>query len=181
MDPSIIYAIIVSGLLFLFCLRGISNLAAAVLSSRQVITFLCTYLYRRFFHRLSYLSAMIQFSFWAITIAFNFIGVSSLSEGGSRAGSLAIFSFIPLFMADRLGFTADIMDLPLRTVLQMHKSVGVMAILQTAAHITLKCLSGDFKLKDSKTKGNFYGLMVSFPLDSGSGLTTVRPYRQLLH
>jgi hypothetical protein len=51
--------------------------------------------------------------------------------------------------------------LPLRTVLQLHKSVGVMTILQTAAHIALKYLSGDFKLHGSEANRNFYGLMVS--------------------
>jgi hypothetical protein len=99
--------------------------------------------------------------YWVVTFVFNFIGVSSLSEGGSRAGSLAMFNFIPLFLADRLGFAADLMDLPLRTVLQLHKSVGVMTILQTAAHIALKYLSGGFRLVGSETDKNFYGLMVS--------------------
>jgi hypothetical protein len=167
MEPSIIYAIVVSGLMFLFCLRGINSVAIAVLYSRQSLTFFCTHLYsylyrrRRFLQPISRQSAIVNFLYWAVTFVFNFIGVSSLSEGGSRAGSLAMFNFIPLFLADRLGFTADLMDLPLRTVLQLHKSVGVMTILQTAAHIALKYLSGDFKLHGSETNRNSYGLMVS--------------------
>jgi hypothetical protein len=185
MEPSIIYAIIVSGLMFLFCLRGVGNLVTAVLYSRQALTFFCRHLYSYLYHRrrllqpISRRSTIVHFLYWAVTFVFNFIGVSSLSEGGSRAGSLAMFNFIPLFLADRLGFTADLMGLPLRTVLQLHKSVGVMTILQTAAHIALKYLSGGFKLVGSGANGNFYGLMVSPPSRDCPELTIAVSHRQL--
>src|SRR4051812_30464650 len=103
MEPSIIYAIVVGGLLFLFCLRGITILVRAGLHSRRCLTFLSTRLYpyiyhrRRFLQPISRLNVTLQFLYWAVTLIFNFIGVSSLSEGGSRAGSLAMFNFIPLF------------------------------------------------------------------------------------
>jgi len=165
MDPTIIYGIVVASLLFLFCLRGISDLAAAIIHSRQVTTFMATHLYPYLYCRrrfllfnlppISRLVAVLQFLYWAVTIIFNIIGASTLSAAGSRAGSIAIFNFVPLVIADRLGFMADIMDMPLRNLLHMHKSIGVMTILQAVAHVTLKCLSGEFGIHQ-----NFNGLMV---------------------
>jgi hypothetical protein len=164
MDLTIIYGIIVAGLLFLFCLRGISNLAAAIIHSRQVTTFMSKHLYPYLYRRrrfllfnlppISRLVAVLQFLYWAITVIFNVIGASTLSEAGSRAGSIAIFNFVPLVMADRLGFMADLMDMPLRNLLHVHKSIGAMTVLQTAAHVILKCLSGEFSIHDRN------GLMV---------------------
>jgi hypothetical protein len=162
MDPAIIYGIIVASLLFLFCLRGMSNLAAAIIHSLS--TRLYPYLYRRrrflLFNLppISRLVAVLQFLYWAVTIVFNIIGAGTLSEAGSRAGSIAIFNFVPLVMADRLGFMADVMDMPLWNLLHVHISIGVMTILQTAAHVILKYLSGEFSIRDIN------GLMVRFPL-----------------
>lgn len=165
MDLTIIYGIIVASLLFLFCLRGISNLATAIIHSRQVTTFMATHLYPYLYRRqrfllfnlppISRLVAVLQFLYWAVTIIFNTIGASTLSEAGSRAGSIAIFNFVPLVMADRLGFMADVMDMPIRNLLHVHKSIGVMTILQTAAHVTLKCLSGEFSIRGSESDRKF--------------------------
>jgi hypothetical protein len=168
MDPAIIYGIIVASLLSLFCLRGMSNLAAAIIHSRKVTTFMSTCLYPYLYRRrrfllfnlppISRLVAVLQFLYWAVTIVFNIIGAGTLSEAGSRAGSIAIFNFVPLVMADRLGFMADVMDMPLWNLLHVHISIGVMTILQTAAHVILKYLSGEFSIRDIN------GLMVRFPL-----------------
>lgn len=170
MDPAIIYGIIVAGLLFLFRHRGTSGLAAVITHSRYVTKFMSSYLYPYLYRRrrfllfdlppISGLVAVLQFLYWAVTIVFNIIGASTLSEAGSRAGSIAIFNFAPLVMAERLGFMTNFMDMPLRDLLHMHKSIGVMTILQTAAHVTLKCLSGEFSIDDSESDRNFYGLMV---------------------
>jgi hypothetical protein len=183
MEPSIIYAVIVSSLLFMLGLRQF--VAIRFLHSRRLLTFVCTHLYphlyrrRRFLQPVSRLGAILQLFYWAGTIIFNFIGVPSLAAGGSRAGSIAMFNFIPLCMADRLGFTADRLDLPLRTMMHIHQSAGVMAILQAVAHVILKYLSGEFKLHDSMTNMNFYGLMVCSPLNPGARADGVYCHRLL--
>lgn len=61
--------------------------------------------------------------------------ISPLSRAGLRAGTLSVINLIPLFASPHLDTLADLLGVTLTTVRQMHRSVGVMAVLLTVFHV----------------------------------------------
>jgi len=115
---------------------------------------------RRLFGPLTRLEALVHLLHWGATVACNVIGVSTTTQAGSRAGSLAIIHLIPLFFGSRLSFAADLLGITLRTYVHMHGSIGVMEILQTLVHVVLVIKSSAFDLQVAMQR---YGFIACFP------------------
>jgi hypothetical protein len=164
MDASLIYAIIVGGAFVLFLLRHVHKLLLALLWSRKLLRFFRRHIFPALIKRnralptITRLNVLLQTIYWAGTIVCNFVGISGISEGSSRAGMLALVSLVPLLFSDRLSFAADILSLSHRTYLQIHKAIGIMAVLQLTAHIALEAIIDSFVLSRPR---DFYGLIVS--------------------
>ncbi len=62
---------------------------------------------------------------------------STLSQAGLRAGTLSIINLIPLFAGAHLGTLADVLGVNLRTIRQIHRSTGIMAVLLVSFHIVV--------------------------------------------
>ena len=59
----------------------------------------------------------------------------TISQAGLRAGTLSIINLILLFAGPHLGALADLLDVTLSAVRQIHRSAGVMAVLLAVFHI----------------------------------------------
>ena len=166
MDWPAIYALVVGGLLLLFTVRGFGILISTILRARTTIQWLCTWVYpyfihrHRFVHPVSRLSALLQAAYWIFTLTFNIVDVHSMGERASRAGSLALFNLVPLYLGGHLGTVAYMVDLPLRTLLTMHKSLGAVAVTQSIAHVVLQCLRSDRGVWNLQNSPTLYGLVV---------------------
>lgn len=166
MDVPLVYAIVVAGIFALFLLRHVHKLLVALIWSRRVCIFLHRHLYPALIRRnwalpqISRINVLLQLIYWAGTVVSNTIGVSGLAEGSSRAGVLAVVNLIPLLFSDRLSFAADLFSLSRRTYVQIHKAMGVMAVLQLTTHMVLEALGGRFVINKPKS---IYGLLVRLP------------------
>ena len=66
---------------------------------------------------------------------------STLSRAGLRAGTLSVINLIPLFASPHLDSLADILGVTLTTVRQIHRSVGLMAVLLTVFHVIVSVIT----------------------------------------
>lgn len=147
MKVTVLYSITVGGLLGLILLhRAILFTKKAVHSDtvRVARAWMSRYLEpalinrRRYFPRVSRANAALQLAYWAGTAVCNLVGVSSVPEASQRAAALTSINMMPLLLGDRLAFAADALMLPHQAYQQIHKAIGVMTMIQMAAHITLE-------------------------------------------
>lgn len=164
MNIYLIFAVVVGSFFGLFVIRHAHQLMIKFLWSRHVFVFLYRHLYpvlikrNRVLPAFTRLHILLQAIYWAGSIVCNTVGISGVAEGSTRAGMLALVNLVPLLFSDRLSFAADILSISNRTYLQIHKAMGVMAVLQLTAHIVLDSISGNLVLSRAK---DTYGLVVS--------------------
>lgn len=65
-----------------------------------------------------------------------------LSQAGLRAGTLSIVNLIPLFAGPHLSTLADLLGISLRTIRQIHRSAGIMAVLLAGFHVIVALGTG---------------------------------------
>ena len=175
---STIYVSIVGGLLSLFLLRHLSHIISALLRSRVVRLFLTKHLYSylirrsRFVSPITRLNTLLQSLYWAGSIACNTIGISNFADAAARAGSLSVFNSVPLFLGDRHSFTALVTGIPYPIFREIHKSLGLIVVAQTIAHVVLECRIRTFDIHD--TKDRFGLIMGSSRASSSQDLTISR-------
>ena len=112
----------------------------------------------RFFDPLSPLHAIMISVYWLGTAACNVVGARTITQVGKRAGALATLHLIPLFFANRMSLVADLLGISLQTYLRLHKSIGIMALLQSLIHTSIYLSQHTVNLKDHM---QFYGFLVS--------------------
>lgn len=163
MQPVLLYAIVVGGLLgSFFAYRaslGISDIVRSRLAALILKHLIYPFVFRRqrFLPPVTRLHILTQVLYWSGTVVCNFIGISDFPEASSRAGTLAIFHFIPLMLGSRLSFAADLLGLPYRTFIHLHSSVGLMAVVQSTLHVVLAFKSQNVNLQRMNTR---FGLVV---------------------
>lgn len=166
MNLTVVYAGIVGGLLLSFTARGVANLLHAVLQSRALTTWLYDHMYPYFINRhgsvrpVTRLGALVQAVYWIATLAFNLVGVHRLAQALSRSGSLALIHLIPLFLGNYTETAAHVFDLPYALLGTVHRSLGVMAVTQSVAHVILACMDGNVHSWNFRGQTLFYGAMV---------------------
>ena len=146
MDPNQVYAIVMGGMAFTLLLVNalpwlvrLCHYLSPLMSKHMVYHYL---LHR---HRLlgpwsraGVLSQLIYIAGNIICVAFEVshsnIQISNLSQAGLRAGTLSIINMIPLFAGPHLDFLADVLGVAFRTLRQIHRSAGVMAVLLGVFH-----------------------------------------------
>lgn len=146
MDPTQVYAIVTGGVFgVLLLLKGWPWIAHFIrylspLTSKYLVYH---YVLRR--HRLlgpwSLAGVLVQLSFVTGNVLCLSLGVSqvqtkgsTLSQASLRAGTLSIINLIPLFAGAHLGTLADLLGVNHRTIRQIHRSAGVMAVLLVGFH-----------------------------------------------
>jgi len=81
--------------------------------------------------------ALLLFIYRSGTVACNIVGVNTINQAGSRAGSLTTLHLIPLLFTNRLSFAADSLGLSLHNYLSLHTLVGLMALVQSLIHTVI--------------------------------------------
>ena len=163
MDPVQIYSIAAGGIFFaLFLYRFSFRLSLWV--QKRTLYYVFKYLIyptlierRRFLTPFTRRRVLLTLLYWVLTATCNFVGVNSLAQAGTRAGTLAVVNLAPLFFVDRLSFAADLLGFSLHTYTKMHHSIGAMAVLQALIHVAIFLSSNSLLLRD---QDQFNGLLV---------------------
>lgn len=163
MDPLIIYTCCLGGILSLLGLKTFLEFTYHQLYPLALIFYLryCTLsaLPRtRWIGHLSWSEMIMTVSYWAGTLICNVIAVKSLADAGSRAASLAILHLVPLLLASRLHFAADLLGIPLRILTIIHRMAGWMVILQCVTHIAIIAQTRGIQWRDDRQQK---GIIVS--------------------
>jgi hypothetical protein len=164
MDTPLLYGIIVGGCIAAFGLRQcfvwLSQSLGTPFSTFILKHFVYPYVLprMRFAGPLSWMHLLLQVAYWAGTALCNVLGVKSLGQASSRAGTLAIFNLIPLTLGDRLSITASLLGVPSRVACRAHNTFGWMATVQALAHVLLSASQHSFDFRDLKLR---FALVVS--------------------
>lgn len=89
------------------------------------------------------------------TLACNVLGVHSLTEARSRAGSLAMLHLVPTLFSPHLSQAADYMGLPLPAYYHLHGALGLMAFLQSVVHMVAAVRDVSFDLNNQLVRFGF--------------------------
>ncbi|QSS51642.1 hypothetical protein I7I53_07010 [Histoplasma capsulatum var. duboisii H88] len=139
-----IYICIAAGVAAIFWLRRLLYRFLSLILSERLISVcfhraLQPYLIRRwcFFEPVTRWRAVLWVAHWATTLICNFIGVRDRQEVSSRAGTLAMLHFVPLFFTRQFSFAADQLGISLAAHRHLHQALGIMAVLQAALHVSV--------------------------------------------
>lgn len=101
--------------------------------------------------------ALLLFMYWSGTAICNVVGVDTMTQASSRAGSLATLHLIPLLFTNRLSFAADLLGLSLQTYLSLYTSMGLMALVQSLIHTVIFFTHNPINLREDL---QLYGFIV---------------------
>lgn len=87
----------------------------------------------------------------------NFAGVQSMSEAGTRAARLSLVNLIPMFLSGGYEFGSRVLGVSLSTYGAVHRTVGIMAVVQAAIHVAIMARTMSILAIDNR---QFYGLLV---------------------
>ncbi|EDN03776.1 predicted protein [Histoplasma mississippiense (nom. inval.)] len=91
----------------------------------------------------------------ASTFACNVVGVNTLREAGSRAGSLALLHVTPLFFGQQFSLAAELLGVSLKAYRLLHKAFGIMAVVQSTLHVIISGWDRVFDLGDRAFRYGF--------------------------
>ena len=158
MEVSLVYAIVIGGLISLFLIRQSLILINKLTRSARVRSWVFRHLdvnvvdRHRFSPPVSRLALLALVLYWGGTAICNTLGVSSLDEASLRAAAITAFNMIPMLMGDRLAFVADVLDLSQKTHRAIHHSIGSMTVLQMSLHVTLRAIGHTWNLTTSSDR-----------------------------
>ncbi len=166
MEPTSIYGLAAGGMFLVMFVYRASAYISRWIQDRTVF-YIFKYLIYPNLVRRSRLSspcsrwhALLLFIYWSGTVACNIVGVNTINQAGSRAGSLATLHLIPLLFTNRLSLAADSLGLSLHTYLSLHTSVGLMALVQSLIHTVLFFSHNPINLRENL---QLYGFIVHLP------------------
>lgn len=159
-----LYAIILGGVFLLLFLIRLMVGRLLRLFQLPVFYFLFKHIvYPYAYRRRSFLppatrgGLVLQVTYWSISLAFNFVRVSSVAEIGLRTARLSVINLAPLLLSGRLSLIADCLGISLQSYQQIHRSIGTMTILQALAHVLILVYQKQILVHDSS---QFFGLLV---------------------
>ena len=136
-----IYAITAGGVLGATLFYHLTLVAAPRLKTRFIFWFLKHLVSpflsrrRRFLPLLTRAQFLLQLAYWIGTLFCIMINVEDINAAGSRAGTLAVIQFLPLFFGSHLSFAADLLGVSLPLWRHFQGSVGVLACALGVFHI----------------------------------------------
>lgn len=163
MEPVQIYSIAAGGIFVIAFLYHASSVISHWIQKRTLFYIFKYLIYpllirrSRFFSPLSRWHAILLLTYWSGTAVCNVVGVSTISQVGSRAGALATFHLIPLLFTGRASFAADLLGMSLQTYIRLHTSIGLMAVLQSLIHTSIFLSHHAINFKEGL---HFYGFLV---------------------
>ena len=163
MEPVQIYAITAGGVFVVLLLYCASSSISRWIQDRTLFYVFKYLIYPLLIQRRRCLAPFTRWQllwtviYWGLTLVCNLIGVRTMSQAGTRAGSLSVLHLIPLCFAGRLSVAADLLGLSWRTYVTLHSSIGVMAFLQALVHALIFVTHSVFLIHDTQ---QFYGLLV---------------------
>ena len=163
MEPVSIYGIAAGGLFFLALLYRTSSYVSQWVQNRTLFYIFKYLIYPVFIRQSRFSSSVTRWQalayllYWSATAICNVIGVSTTQQAAQRAGTLATLHIVPLLFSNRGSLAADLLGMSLQTYNTIHKSVGLMAFLQSAIHTLILVNRKGIDLKDEL---QFYGFLV---------------------
>lgn len=88
----------------------------------------------RHFFNPSRLQVICHLLHWVATILYNTYDVASLAQAASRAGQIAVVHIVPLLVSYQLGYVSQTLGISMKSVLELHISMGLMATVQGVVH-----------------------------------------------
>lgn len=179
--PQSIYAIVVGGLLVLVLARHMLPLLLQLSRSTRCRQWIFQHVQAVIIRRthltppITRSDILLQLSYWIGTACYNVVGTMSVQDVSRRAAAATAFNTIPLLLGDRLDFVAKLFALSRSTYHKLHTTIGLMAAVQMALHVTLQQIGHQFDLKSVQDR---YGLLVSSAVHSAKQnrrLTAVPP------
>jgi hypothetical protein len=145
MDTIPVYSSAAGGLLCIFVLiRYLPNIATVIEYVSILISKYLTYPYVLHRHQIvgpwSITGIVVHLIYVTVnlfSLIFYSFEVSTISEAGRRAGTLALVNMIPLFAGPHLTFLADQLGVPLKTVRHLHRSASLMTFVLCAFHVVV--------------------------------------------
>ena len=109
--------------------------------------------------QLAYLSVNL-FCLLVVELSWTGLRVSSFSDAGRRAGTLAEVNRIPLLAGPHLAFLADRLGLSLKSIRNVHRSAGWMTAVLVLLHAIAAASDGPLPLDVPQ---NLFAAIVRFP------------------
>ena len=163
MDPVYIYGIAAGSIIITCVLYCASSFISNWIQDRTLFYFFKYLVYPLLVRRtrlsspLSPWHVLLLLIYWSGTVVCNLIGVHTIVAAGNRAGALAALHLIPLLYTDRAAFVSDLIGISLQFYMKMHRSFGLMALVQSLLHVVVFASHTAFTPKDFL---QFYGLLV---------------------
>ena len=140
------YALAAGGLVLILCpllcilYRSIFPRTITFFFSKHVV-YPYVFQQRRFCRSVTQFDVILQLTYWVGTALCSSIGVHSLTQAGSRAGTLSVIHFIPLLFESHFRFTANLTELFTPAYQLMYGSIGFMAFALALVHVITTFLS----------------------------------------
>lgn len=80
-----------------------------------------------------------------------------MSEAGTRAARLSLVNLISMFLSGGYEFGSRVLGVSLSTYGAIHRTVGIMAVVQAAIHVAIMAQTMSILATDNR---QFYGLLV---------------------
>ncbi|KAK5319827.1 hypothetical protein LTR70_004872 [Exophiala xenobiotica] len=177
--PQSIYAIVVGGLLVLVLARHMLPLLLQLSRSTRCRQWIFQHVQAVIIRRthltppITRSDILLQLSYWIGTACYNVVGTMSVQDVSRRAAAATAFNTIPLLLGDRLDFVAKLFALSRSTYHKLHTTIGLMAAVQMALHVTLQQIGHQFDLKSVQDR---YGLLATLSLSAMALLALPRRY-----
>lgn len=165
MDPTIDYAICLAGLLITMLV--VAHVFPPLVYLGRRLRFLALerlcYCYVVNRHAIlgpwSAASILVHLLYVLVNLVCMFYGPASISEAGTRAGTLSLINMAPVFLSTHLSFLADLFGVSLKTYTRIHRSCGIVAANLLFVHGLLSVIErGSFSLDEWP---NRYAIIVS--------------------
>lgn len=98
---------------------------------------------------------------WVAVILCSSLSVTNLSHAASRAGHIAVVHIVPLSISYQLSFVSRAFGLSLNAMLKVHRSLAIMATIQSTLHGLLR-----LQIAGGYTKLTLFQTMVPCPFDA---------------
>ena len=166
MEPVQVYAIAAGGVLVVLLMYCASSFISRWIQDRTLFYVFKYLVYPVLIRRKRFLAPLTRWYvlwitiYWGVTAVCNLVGVNTIAQAGTRAGSLSVLHLVPLLFTGRLSFAANLLGLSWQSYMTFHSTIGLMAFVQGLIHTLIFVTHHVFRIKDEQ---QFYGFLVRIP------------------
>ncbi|KKZ67222.1 hypothetical protein EMCG_07088 [[Emmonsia] crescens] len=108
------------------------------------------------------------------TAVCNFLGVHTVTQAGSRAAQLAMSNLVPALYSSSHGFGSQLFGISLRSYESIHRTVGLMVLIQSLVHAVITIHASESSLTEGLRLHGLLGAIMLFILVA---LPLIRKYQ----